>query len=373
MTQLITRAQEVTPDHLEGLLQKAHLLPQGSITGITVQGRDDIQNRHTGEVAQLRLTFRDRPPGAPQRLYFKIAQGGREVDFYNRLMPHLPDLPIPHCFEALYDPASQSAHLFLEDVSTTHAPNRFPPGEPPAQLGLDQLRQMAASFARLHAACWGHFEDGLWRPVTRPHLLPEHLDWLPFFPPVPQAIEHYFSKPKQDLTDFFDFLGPALSPARRTIWSAVFAAFPRLALDRLLGGRHLTLNHRDPKQGNILYQKLENSRDGTGDDEKVFLLDWQQARLWTGPEDLAAYLACYWPPEKRRQIEESVLLHYHYILLDCGVSQYDWAALWHDYRLGIAEQCYRWVRVRRTRTHITERICANIIGAFEDLHCDELL
>jgi hypothetical protein len=87
-------------------------------------------------------------------------------------------------------------------------------------------------------------------------------------------------------------------------------------------------------------------------------------------------MAVMWFPDLRRQWELPLLRRYHERLVAAGVSNYDWEALWSDYRFAVVVHLFTPVHQAAggevgpsTWWYNLERVHA----AFEDLGCRALL
>ena len=108
-----------------------------------------------------------------------------------------------------------------------------------------------------------------------------------------------------------------------------------------------------------------------------FIVDWQQWGRGIGPFDVAYLIALFWFPERRQRMERELVKYYHSILIDNGVSGYNWEQCWFDYRLGAINNLlvpfWSWVDLGENwGWHRWYQIEKGML-AFEDLGCDELL
>ena len=60
----------------------------------------------------------------PKRLWLKTCQGGdfgpSEVLYYTRDYVDVPDAPVLHAYDAMYDDSSGAYHVLLDDISDSH-------------------------------------------------------------------------------------------------------------------------------------------------------------------------------------------------------------------------------------------------------------
>ncbi len=114
-----------------------------------------------------------------------------------------------------------------------------------------------------------------------------------------------------------------------------------------------------------------------GDSQPVYLFDFDQATIQTPAYDLVQLLVSYWMPAIRRedQREKRLLQHYHAALMDTGVEGYTFEQLMNDYRLMIIFQLFAAIKeqVRGCAKPLWLNRLLCLLGAFEDLNCQELL
>jgi thiamine kinase-like enzyme len=165
-----------------------------------------------------------------------------------------------------------------------------------------------------------------------------------------------------------NFLGDRLSTRRRALLDRVFTTWPQKQVDRLVGGRGITLVHRDTHPLNFLYPKNEEV-------DTVRIVDWQSWRVDTGTDDLAYMMACHWYPHYRATLERPLLKRYHQGLLRDGVEEYRWEQCWYDYRASVIRCLFfllaSW-KPERPATMWWDRLEKGLL-AFKDLNCAELL
>lgn len=93
---------------------------------------------------------------------------------------------------------------------------------------------------------------------------------------------------------------------------------------RLTDRRALTIIHGDAHSWNFLFP-----RSGSG---PAYLIDWQLWHVDVGARDLAFFMALHWYPNRRRELEASLIERYHEALLAYGIANYSLDDLWLDYR-----------------------------------------
>jgi hypothetical protein len=302
-----------TPDALTPEWLTDALTASGTLTGARVVAAD-VRPLGTGQMCdsvRIALTY-DEPGAGPATLVAKLPaadEGSRatavmfrsyekEVRFYQELAGRLP-VRTPRVHHAAIDPPTGSFVLLLEDLA---------PAEPGDQLRGCDVEVAAAAVAelvKLHAPLW---DD--------PRLV--QLDWL-------------HGDPEGRAT--------LLEGVLPMLW----AGFQERYADRLLphvkqagdvffahtGGRGAadrahTVTHTDYRLDNLLIAP----------DGAVTVVDWQTCGTGVGPSDVAYFLGAGLHPDVRREVEEGLVRSYHDGLLAAGVTGYDWADCWLDYRRG---------------------------------------
>ncbi|NLE52456.1 MAG: hypothetical protein GX613_13740, partial [Chloroflexi bacterium] len=145
----ITDFEQVTPEWLTEVLTRNGFIEQGAVASVEL----DAEKTNTAAVARLRLEWVEGTQASvPRRLFLKLADFRREVDFYRTIVPSMKATPlILNCYDAEYDANAGAAHLLLEEVSATHRPSAqtLPPSTPRYEMLINAL-------AQFHAAWWDH-------------------------------------------------------------------------------------------------------------------------------------------------------------------------------------------------------------------------
>jgi hypothetical protein len=352
MYRLISAIDQITPTWLTQVLQKNGHLPQGevidvrpAVTGATSTGGPGFRPGHRLEVRYSAAAH----PRAPTGLYVKLNDGRgdtlagkREASFYISIAADMPDPPSVPCYDAVTNSETGAYHLLLKDVSETHV---LVEREAPApRADAERMIDLLAAF---HAHWWDH-----------PRLGQES-----------ERVDAWFIQGEEELDfpGFVDYLGDRLSAQRREIYERVLAALPRMLGQRLAAGP-LTLVHDDAHFWNFLLPRDPQQ-------ERVYLVDWQQWGISAGPHDVAYMMALFWYPERRARLEQDLVRRYHDRLLAHGIQGYDWEACWNDYRLFAMRNlmvplwAWRWSHWGFHRWMQLEKA----ILAFQDLNCAELL
>jgi len=136
---------------------------------------------------------------------------------------------------------------------------------------------------------------------------------------------------------------------------------------RLTDPRALTIVHGDAHSWNFLFP-----RSGSG---PAYLIDWQVWHIDVGARDLSFLMALHWYPDRRRELETSLIRRYHEALLAHGIVNYSLNELWLDYRRCVVRNLtipiIFWSRGMKPEGWWHRLECA--VAAYVDLACDELL
>jgi hypothetical protein len=346
MPDLITGTDQVTPDWLEGVLQRAGCLPRGRVRELQASAQETTTSR----VLRLSVQYAgEAPDAAPWRLLLKLSRPGfhpqfgeQEVAFYTQVAPAMPHPPIVRCYDAAYCPDRKQSHLLLEDLSETHAGVGSRPPAP-----RETCARIVRCLARFHAFWWDHPRLG--RDIGSP----------PEPPNVARLEEH--------VAGFLSFLGDQLSGDQQRIYRQVARTAGDRWQRRFASGRHLALIHGDAHFENFLVPHHER--------DAIRIIDWQFWNTSVGPQDLAFMIARNWTREQRRGLELDLLRLYHQELVCCGVEGYTWERCWNDYREWAVENVlipmWQWVG-QLTPTTDWDGL-RQAFDAFEDLACKEVL
>lgn len=352
--EVITRAEQVTPEWLTETLRRNGFLERGGVTEVSVKLTRALT---VSIVSRIEATFSaDAPTRAPSRLFLKLSNPDFQIDaprdrppaevvFYTSIAREMPDPPVVRCYDAAYSRDDGRSHLLLEDLTETH---RQPsPYLPPT---LAESEREVDALAQIHAHWWEHPRLG--NGVGR--LLDE------------SQVEEIARRAANDFERFSDFLGDRLSDARRKIYERVIACFPK-PWERLTKAKGLTLTHGDAHFGNFMHPREHGGR--------TYLVDWQLWHPHIGPRDLAYMMTLFWYPERRARMEEALLRRYQRGLLAGGVSRYTWEQCLEDYRWSAIRNIFipilQWSRGMPGWLWWSQ--LEKALTAFEDLRCIDLM
>jgi Ecdysteroid kinase-like family len=344
--------EAIQAERLTATLGRAGVLGRAQVTDVAVESsRDTILSR----IIRIRLKYSAPNDDAPGSIIFKTCRpdragdalhaGGQEVAFYDQIAPLMAPIA-PRCFEAYRDAETSAWHLLLEDLTETHAvPTQWP--LPPTR---QQCGAIVRAHARLHASWWDDPRLGV---SVGSWLDAEAMDWQM------QLVANDFQR-------FVDRVGDLLSRERRRLYEQLIGSAPCL-LQRYHSRRNVTITQGDAHVWNTFLPR------GQSDDARLF--DWDSWRLDVASRDLAYMMAIHWYPDRRQQMERSLLDEYHETLVAHGVHGYDRSALDADYRLSVLWQITTpvWQAVNNIPAVIWWNGLERIMLAVDDLDCRSLL
>jgi hypothetical protein len=346
MTDVVTDPEQITAEWLTNVFYKRGYLRSGQVTG--------IKNKLTKKlplsiVSRLEVQYSDDTPAGsiPSQLFLKIGSSHRkEAEFYNLIAPEMNDPPFIRCYHAACSSDSENYHLLLDDLSETHF--QPPTPQPPAEA---YCKAAVASLARLHA---------FWREDPR---LGKGIGKL--FDE--DELDDFVNRVEKNVLAFLDFLGDRLSPEQHKIYRQMLDAKHEI-WGRLTNAKGLTVTHGDAHWWNFLYP-LEM------DEDRVCLFDWQLWHVDLGARDMAFMVSLGGFSDRRPEIEQSLLRHYHHNLIAHGVKNYSWEDFENDYKwsairnLNIPAILWSEGRNEKLWSSNLERALAG----FEDLKCSKIL
>lgn len=295
---------EVTSDWLSGVLgttvNDVVVTPVGTgQTGATYR----VVASYAAQQPDLPGSFVVKLPSQDQEVRQRVALGYRsEFAFYTEVADTVR-LSIPRCFHVEIANEGADFVLLLADLA-------------PAEQG-DQIAGCSPAQARLAVAALA----GLHGPRWCDHA------WLEFSESIMPKPDAEMAHGLGDITALaadttLEKLGPRMSPQDRSTLSESAA----LVADWLLAEPdRYSLLHGDYRLDNLLFDP-----DGT----EVTVVDWQTLAVGLPARDLAYFTGTSLLPADRAAAERELVEVYHRALLTHGVTGYDIATCWRDYRLG---------------------------------------
>ncbi len=309
------RLSEITVAWLNEVLTKKYASPPGRVRSFDAEpiARQGV----TSTIYLITLTYDREPHRGPDRLIAKFSSDNeavrealaanrgyqREVGFYLAVGDDA-GIPVPRCYAACYDAASNRCLLVLDYIDNTCERDVFSGTVADIELAVRHL-------AAFHARWWG--KEGALTGFTR--------GMAPFL------VELYAGKLTDSLnhirTRYRDQVGPTLISLLE-LWLENTPLFARY-----FQRGPLTLCHGDFHRNQLLFPIT--------DGDPFCVIDWQLVCIDSGPTDLAHIIVTGLLPDQRRQKEREIVEEYHRLLLAGGVRNHSRDDTWLQYRLGIVK------------------------------------
>lgn len=306
-------AAELTPQWLDRILSDAGELEAGSIRDLAVESIGvgegflaqlaRVKLIGDAELSPASLIAKFASPDDSTREFARTQNAyGREIGFYRDIGDDA-GVPVPRCYYATLDPASNRFVALLEDLSPAQASDQV------KGTGVDESRQVVEAFARVHARWWNS----------------------------ERLADYDWSKPVIDEQPLSDGLAMIQASIAKAETEGSFDRYPEMkahlrrlpALFRLTPPRPFpfTLVHGDLRSDNVFFP--------TGAGGRFAVIDWQMCGVDQAARDLARWLVQSITTEQRRATEQELLAHYHAQLVANGVEGYSLGRLKTDYQLSI--------------------------------------
>jgi hypothetical protein len=346
MTDVVSDPEQITAEWLTNLFYKRGYLRSGQVT--------EIKNKLTKKlplsiVSRLELQYSADAPAAsiPSRLFLKIGSSYRqEAEFYNVIAPEMKNPPFIRCYDAASSSDSENYHLLLDDLSETHF--QPPAPEPPAE---EYCKAAVASLARVHAFWWE--DPRLGKGIGT--LFDE------------DELNEFVNEVEENVLAFLEFSGAGLSREEHKIYRQMLDAKHEI-WGRLTNAEGLTVTHGDAHWWNLLYPLEMN-------EHHVCLFDWQLWHVDLGARDVAFMVSLGGYSNRRPEIEQSLLRHYHHNLIAHGVKNYIWEDFQYDYKFSAVRNLnvpvIQWSQGRDEE--LWHSNLERALAGFEDLKCSEIL
>lgn len=293
------------------------LIQAGHDIGRVIDFKQTMENRYVTSIHHLDLTFENQTLNPSlNHLFLKVYKSNlyhdisnsKEVEFYNFFPANMPagacSIGFPPCISAGFIDEAHVAYVLLYDLSKTHYSLIKS-----HQCPQDELEQLITVLAKFHAFWWDHpkLGHGIQPYVTR------------------EDFVEYIGDLERRLPVFFDIMGDKLPPERQKIYQKIIDNGENL-FQRLAQKKNVTMIHGDANPiGNILFPF--NRKD------PAYLIDWNAWRVHLGTKDVAYAIGLNFYPHQRARFESNILKLYYNLLVENGVTNYDWDEFWYDYRL----------------------------------------
>jgi hypothetical protein len=269
----------------------------------------------TGATFRVNASYTKNPNGLPASFILKLPAtddavrdrvmlGYRSECAFYQSVADVVTIPIPQCYHCdIADEGSSYALLLADQAPAVQ-------GDQIAGCGLPEARLAVRALAGLHGPTWC---DPQWQ--TFPGLVMSFNG--------EDAIRGLGDIAKMAGGITVDKLGTKLTEAdAETLVTAMELVTPWL----LSAPDRFALLHGDYRLDNLLF-----------DGERVSVVDWQTLGVGLAARDLAYFTGTSLEPDLRAAAERDLVADYHRALLDAGVSNYDLATCWQDYRLGMLQ------------------------------------
>jgi len=262
-----------------------------------------VSAAYATEQPELPGTFAIKLPAQDEAVRERITIGYRsEHAFYTGVADRVK-IPTPQCFHCEIANDGADFVLLLADMA---------PAVQGDQIGgctPEEARLAVAALAGLHGPTWC---DPAWADIPDVAM-----------PKPDEAAANGMGEVARMAADMtLDKLGPNMSAEDHdTLCAAMALVTPWL----LVEPNRFALMHGDYRLDNMLFDP---------DRSHITVVDWQTLGVGLPARDLAYFTATSLLQETRSAIEEELVDLYHRELLGYGVTGYDLASCWRDYRLG---------------------------------------
>ena len=312
MVDIIRQTSDITADWLTQALRSTGTI-QSSVTKVEPQ----IIGEGVGLMAQLgrlSITYAE-PESAPTTMIAKFAAANenklvaqaldfynRETNFYNNIGANC-GLRVPASYFGKVDQASYDFVLLLEDLGEV-SPNDQLIGasEEEAYAAIERIAIQHARYwqkVRTPANAWMYDHMGEASTSALQNAL-----YLPSLAPALEKFESFFSNKTRRIAQ-------AVGERYSEFWGGNITT-------------QETFVHGDYRQDNMIYPP------GSLD---AIVMDWQISGVGRSIFDVTYFMCQSLQPALRKAIEKPLLQRYVARLKEGGVNTYDFAEVWHDYRV----------------------------------------
>lgn len=302
-----SRPGDVTTEWLSTVLQvgvsAVDVVPIGTgQTGATYR----VSVTYGGESNGLPTTFAVKLPSQDETVRDRVTIGYRSEHAFYTAVAHRVRVPVPHCFHCEIDGDGADFVLLLADMAPAVQGDQIQGCTP------QEARLAVEALAGLHAPTWCDDEVADLPGVAMPK-------------PDAASAQGLGEVARMAAEITLDKLGPRMTPAdRETLGTTMSLVTPWL----LTEPDRFALMHGDYRLDNLLYDP---------DRTRVTVVDWQTLGAGLPARDLAYFTGTSLQSDTRAAVEDELVDVYHAALLGHGVTDYDRADCWHDYRLGMLQ------------------------------------
>ena len=327
--------EDISTDWLTDALRSSGVITTSSVTSIDA-GDTSAGHGFTGRIARLTVTYDSHEKDAPGSIIAKFPSYDptiraavtdsamsyeREIRCYENLLDYVV-LSTPRRYYSACDPESGECILLLQDL----APARF--GDNVGNPSREDIDSAIRAIAGFHAEFW-----------ESPRLV--DMDWLPEYAQDADVRQRAFGKA---IGPFLSTWGKYLRPSTIDLIDRLGDSLARIRLQLSLPPR--TVLHGDYRLDNLAFD---------GSERGPAVIDWQAVSKGRSVADMAYFIVYCIDPNERRAMETELLKLYHSVLVEQGVVAYDFESCMEDYRLSIAANMLRTVRVGGTFDYSGDR------------------
>jgi len=296
----LTSVGGVQPFLANALIERPADLTADWLTAALGAGRVDdftVERIGTGQMSEcyrVGLTYADGEEG-PTSVVLKVAaadpssrQTGlamglyeREVRFYTDIAPTLHG-PVSECHHAAYDSATGAFDLLLGDAAPAVV------GDEIGGASVEQATMALTQLGRVHGPLLGN-----------PALA--DAQWLNRESPLNQGLMAAL------YAGFVERYRDEITPEHLEVCERLVAAFDDYLAEEAASGRPQGLIHGDFRLDNMLFGEA-------GADRSLTVVDWQTVTWGPAMTDVAYFLGCALPADRRREHGEALLHAYHHAL-----------------------------------------------------------
>ena len=315
--------EEITPEWLTAALRQGGILRSTHVRAVEASVIGD-EHGFTGVVARLQVAYGGGPAG-PASIVAKLPTANRVVEssYRRRLgtgtaarhelaeraarelrfLAHIGarhTTPAPRLLHGAVDGRRGAVALLLEDVRGARQADLL------AGMSAAEARAVLRAMADFHAGWWGRAE--------------QVAEWLPRW--GGDAAERQERYARRAAT-FLARHARSLPHGAANVVRRLVTGYERVI--RGLAGGPSTIIHGDLHADNVLLR-------GPAAEPSAVVLDWQTVARGPAAVDVSLLLVSSLTTAERRANEEQLLDEYWQRLVAGGVTGYERADLWHDYR-----------------------------------------
>ena len=319
------RPEDITSEWLTASLRSSGVITTSSVTSIDA-GDTEAGHGFTGHIARLTVTYDSHEEGPPNSIIAKfpsydpairaaVADSAmsyeREIRCYENLLDNVA-LSTPQRYYSAYDAESGECILLIQDL----APARF--GDNVGSPSHEDIESAIRAIGKFHAGFW-----------ESPSLV--YMDWLPEYAQDADVRQRAF---RRAIGPFLSTWGKYLLPSTIDLVNRLGDSLARIRLQLSCPPR--TILHGDYRLDNLAFDGISRG---------PAVIDWQATSIGRSAPDIEYFIVYCIDPKERRAMEREILGLYHSVLVEQGVGGYDFESCLEDYRLSIAANMLRTVRV----------------------------